>query len=301
MPYFTFFPVTQRLRRAFNGLATLVFGLAAMTILVSCAAYAPAGTSGASSDSQQAAQAVQPDAHLLIRKFKPKYESNISLRQYRQADEYVRVTAPSEMGAPFAFSTRYAQTEHMPLFAESNKPNSFSRTEKWGFLAFVAEFEQHAQILEGRFAKPAVPGDPFVEVVMRTEKLDEIGAAVGDRLILTHWDSHGEPRPIGVKIVGRWAPLDHSETYWFYDPEYFNEALMVPEHTYTNVILPRYRGIGYEYTWFATLKLDDRNTDAINTGIARIRSGLGAILGDVEVDFLPHPIERRGEERETTQ
>ncbi|MDE2839624.1 MAG: hypothetical protein OXM03_03245, partial [Chloroflexota bacterium] len=156
-----------------------------------------------------------------------------------------------------------------------------------GFISFVADFEGHIRILEGRFANPAKLGDPFIEVVMMTEKLDKIGAKVGDHLILVYRHPGGNPEPIEVKIVGSWAPLDPKELYWFYDPQYFSEALVVPEETYIDVILPGWEEIGYEYTWFTVYNASESDKDAITAGISQIQEDLDTIFGQVKINVLP--------------
>ena len=151
----------------------------------------------------------QPRASLLIRKFEQKNETNISLLQYQQADEYMRVTAPTEMGIPLLLSTRYGQTEHMAILTSGDEVSFSSRQfADWGFIAFATDFDKHVRILEGRYANPAKSGDPFIEAVVMTEKLDAIGAEVGDHLFVRFQRPGGEPEPIEVKVVGRWFPND---------------------------------------------------------------------------------------------
>jgi len=291
MIYSILTPIRKRLRSRSNALLATVIGLAAMAALVSCAQVNlnrlddPA--TQPSADEAQSRQERSP-ASLLVRKFERKDETNISLLQYEQADEYLRITAPSEIGVPVLLSTRYAQTEHMAILLKGDdKDLSARQFANWGFISFVADFDKHARIVEGRFANPAKPGDPFIEVVMMTDKLDEIGAQVGDHLILVYRDPGGDPEPIEVKIVGSWAPLDSKDVYWFYHPPYFNEGLMVPEETYIDVILLGWEEIGYEYTWFTVYSAGESDKDAISAGISRIREDLATIFGQVKIHVLP--------------
>ena len=216
---------SKRLRNS-NALLATVIGLVAMMALVSCGTLNPNGlndpaTQGSAVESQS--RQALPPVSLLVRKFEQRYETNISLQQYQQADEFLRVTAPSEIGVPVLLSTRYAQTEYMPILLKGDETNlSTRRFADWGFISFVADFDKHVRILEGRLANPAKTDDPFIEVMMMTEKLDEIGAKVGDHLILVYRMPNGELEPIEVKIVGSWSPIDPNEKYWFYHPPYFN-------------------------------------------------------------------------------
>ncbi|MYB76186.1 MAG: hypothetical protein F4X83_03640 [Chloroflexi bacterium] len=305
MIYSILTPISKRLRNRSNALLAAVIGLVAMAALVSCATVNLNELSGPatqpSADDAQSRQTRSP-ASLLVRKFEPRYETNISLLQYEQADEYLRVTAPSEIGVPVLLSTRYAQTEHMPILVQGDgRDFSTRRFVDWGFISFAADFDKHVHILEGRFANPAKPGDPFIEAVMTTEKLDEIGAKVGDHLILVYRHLGRDPEPIEVKIVGSWSPLDPKDVYWFYEPPYFNEGLMVPEETYIDVILPSWREIGYEYTWYTVYNAGESDIDAINTGISQIRADLAAIFGEVKIHVWPPDILTQSEERSNSQ
>ena len=300
MIYSILTPIRKRLRNRGNALLAAVIGLVAVAALVSCAQVnlnrldVPATQPAA--DDAQSRQARSP-ASLLVRKFERRYETNISLLQYQQADEYLRVTAPGEIGVPVLLSTRYAQTEHMPIVLRGNdESQAADQFTGWGFISFVADFDKHVRILEGRLANPAKPGDPFIEAVMMTEKLDEIGAQVGDHLILVYRKQpNGELEPIEVKIVGSWAPRDSKELYWFYDPSYFSEGLIVPEETYIDVILPSWEEIGYEYTWFSVFDAGESDTDAINMGISQIRSNLATIFGEVKIHVWPPEISTQGD------
>lgn len=291
MIYSILAPIRKRLQNRGNAFLAAVIGLIAMAALVSCGTVnlneLSAPSTQPSADDAQSRQAHSP-ASLLVRKFERKNETNISLLQYRQADEYLRERAPSKVGIPVLLSTRYAQTEHMAILMKGDDTNLSARSfNDWGFISFVADFEEHIRILEGRFANPAKLGDSFIEVVMMTEKLDKIGAKVGDHLILVYRHPGGNPEPIEVKIVGSWAPLDPKELYWFYDPQYFSEALIVPEETYIDVILPGWEEIGYEYTWFTVYNAGESDKDAITAGISQIQEDLDAIFGQVKINVLP--------------
>ena len=304
MTYSTLNLVTQRLRQSASVVFTSILGLVVMASLVSCGPLSPGQFGGLPGSSPEGVESEQPStqASLLIRKFEWKYEKGISLPQYRLADDYLRGTAPAEMGVSPLLSTRYAQTEYMPILTKGDGTNLSSRQfADWGYIAFIGDFDEHVQILEGRHAKPAESGDHFIEAVMMTEKLDAIGANVGDNLILIYRLPGGDLEPIEVKIVGRWSPTDPNEVFWFYNPPYFNEGLLVPEATYIDVILPGWDNIGYEYTWYSVFDVEPSNIDAVNAGVGHIRTNLAAIIGEVEIHVLPPGILAEGEEQSTTQ
>lgn len=292
--------VTERLHGSARHAFAAIAGLVVVAVLVSCGPLFPSEPGKAlPEDSAEEASlvAVRQPPSVLVRRFEPGNSAKISLPQYRQADDYMHSIAPIEIGVPTLLFTRYAQTKHMPILKRGDNANQSSRSfTDWGFLAFVGEFRDHIRILEGRHANAAEPGDAFIEAVMMTEKLDEIGAQVGDRLVLIHRNASGSPEPIEVKIVGRWSPSDPDEDFWFYHPDFFNEGLIVAEGTYTKVILPGWEGIGYEYSWymvFADSRIDSGRVDA---GIDHVRANLAAIIGEVEVHVWPPGLWTEGKE-----
>ena len=136
MTYSILVLVTKRLLNNINIVFSTILGLVVTVTLVSSVPLYSEGMSEMllhralrDTESRQA----QPRASLLIRKFEQKNETNISLLQYQQADEYMRVTAPTEMGIPLLLSTRYGQTEHMAILTSGDEVSFSSRQfADWG-------------------------------------------------------------------------------------------------------------------------------------------------------------------------
>jgi putative ABC transport system permease protein len=280
-------------------------GLAAMAVLVACGSLSSldVGVAPDQSPDSRASGPPTAQASLLVRKFEQRGNDGVSPRQYEQANRFMRDNAPAAFGLTPLLATRYAQTEHKPIFikGEDSKPFSTRQYTAWGFIAFVGGFEEHVRLLEGRLANPAASGDTLVEAVMTTAKLEEVGARVGDHLILGHRLPNGDWQPIEVKIVGRWAPTNPTDAFWFYDPTYLSEGLVVAEATYFETILASYEAIGYEFTWFTVFGLEENNTDAFAAGVDHVRASLPQILGEVRIAVWPPEIATQGEERSTTQ
>ncbi|MDE2839264.1 MAG: hypothetical protein OXM03_01400, partial [Chloroflexota bacterium] len=138
MIYSILAPIRKRLQNRGNAFLAAVIGLIAMAALVSCGTVnlneLSAPSTQPSADDAQSRQAHSP-ASLLVRKFERKNETNISLLQYRQADEYLRERAPSKVCIPVLLSTRYAQTEHMAILMKGDGTNLSARSfNDWGFI-----------------------------------------------------------------------------------------------------------------------------------------------------------------------
>lgn len=300
MTYSILHPIFLRLRQRVSPAFAVLAGLLMIVALVSCGPLYPGQDSRSPEAAQSGPSAVQ--ASLLVRKYKLRHEEDITLPQYRLADDFMRHTAPAALGLSPILSTRHAQTEYMPLVLKSEDsrvpPVQFAG---WGFISFVADFASHARIVEGRPAKPAGLADTVIEAVMMSERIDAIGAKVGDHVVLVYGAPGADLEPIEVKIVGRWVPEDPNGAYWFYQPPRFSEGLMVPEKTYFDVILPGWENIGFEYTWFSVFAIEPGDEDSVNIGVSRIQAELDAILGGVKVAVLPPEILTEDEVQSTTQ
>lgn len=281
-----------------------LLGLAIAAGLVSCGPLNPSKPSEAAPEDlakDPEVYAVRQPPSALFRKFETRQDSPLTMQQYRQADDYMHSFAPIDIGVPTLLFARYAQTEHMPILKRGeNAESSTRRFEHWGFISFIGDFIAHIRILEGRHAEAAQPGSPFIEAVMMTEKLDALGAQVGDFVTLIHRTPNGSLEPIEVKIVGRWTPKDPDEDFWFYDPQYFTESIIVAEGTYTKVVFTGWEGIGYEYTWYMVFAESRIDSERVDAGVEQVLSNLAGMIGDVEVRvWLPELT--NGKVQSTTQ
>ena len=159
----------------------------------------------------------------------------------------------------------------------------------YGFLAFMRDFDKHIKILDGRLPEPGKDANGDIEAMMATAGLDENGLEVGDRIAVV-WEKNGNLVPLNVKITGRWYPQDPDETYWFYQLDYFNNAIMVPEQSFFDNVAKPYEGIGHEYAWFMVFDVNAIRSDNVHRvldGISELRSRTATILGNVRMEISP--------------
>ncbi len=174
----------------------------------------------------------------------------ITLDDYNRANKYLTDDAPRVMGIPRKLYVTYGQTDSLPLLQRTDEASLTGREfAGYGFIAFIRDFEKHIKILEGRQANPEPDANGDIEAVMATAGMDEIGLDVGDRIVVVY-EKDGNLLPINIHIVGRWYPLNPDDTYWFYQLDYFNNGIMVPESSFFNNIAKPYEGIAHEYAWF---------------------------------------------------
>jgi putative ABC transport system permease protein len=220
--------------------------------------------------------------------FKP-----ITLEDYTKANDYISNDAQRVMGIPRRLYVTYGQTDSLPLLSRTDDTALTGREfAGYGFVAFVRDFEKHVKILDGRLPEPRKDANGDIEAVMATAGLDENGLEVGDRIAVV-WEKNGQLVPLNVKITGRWYPQNADETYWFYQLDYFNNAIVVPEQSFFDNVAKPYEGIGHEYAWFMVFDVNairSDNVDRVLEGINELRSRTATILGNVRMEISPESL-----------
>ncbi len=214
----------------------------------------------------------------------------ITLDDYDKANKYITDEAPGILGIPRKLHVTYGQTDSLPLLTRTDEASLTGREfAGYGFISYIRDFEQHVKMLDGRLPNKQPDANGDLEAVMATAGLDEIGLEVGDRIVVV-WDNNGQLTPINVKITGRWYPENPQDTYWFYQLDYFNNAIMVPEESFFANVARPYDGIAHEYAWFSVFDVTairSNNVDTILSGINEIRSRTATILGNVRMEISP--------------
>ena len=242
------------------------------------------GSSGGSSGSGAAAPVVTGNV------FKP-----ITLDDYTKANKYLTDDAQRVIGIPRKLYVTYGQSDSLPVLQRTDETSLTGREfAGYGFIAFIRDFEQHVKMLDGRLPNPKPDANGDIEAVMATAGMDEIGLDVGDKIAVVY-EKNGNLTPINVKIVGRWYPKDPDETYWFYQLDYFNNAIMLPEESFFENVAKPYDGIGHEYAWFMVFDVNairSNNVGRVLDGINELRSRTATILGNVRMEISPESLLR---------
>jgi putative ABC transport system permease protein len=214
----------------------------------------------------------------------------ITLEDYAKANEYITKDAPAVMGIPRRLYVTYGQTDSLPLLSRTDDESLTGREfAGYGFLAYIRDFEKHAKILDGRLPETGRNADGEIEAVMATAGLDENGLEVGDRIAVV-WEKNGTLTPVNVRITGRWYPQNPEDTYWFYQLDYFNNAIIVPEQSYFENVAKPYEGISHEYAWFMVFDVNAIRSDNVGRvleGISELRSRTATMLGNVRMEISP--------------
>ena len=243
-----------------------------------------AGAAAGSSGSASSAPAPVVSGNV----FKP-----ITIEDYERANDYLSKDAPRVIGIPRKQYVTYGQTDSLPLLTRTDELTLTGREfAGYGFIAFIRDFEQHVKMLDGRLPNPKPDANGDIEAVMATSGLDELGLEVGDRIVVVHeWG--GALRPVNMRITGRWYPTNPEETYWFYQLDYFNNAIVVPEQSFFDNVAKAYDGIAHEYAWFMVFDVTairSNNVARVLDGINELRSRTATMLGNVRMEISPESL-----------
>jgi putative ABC transport system permease protein len=217
----------------------------------------------------------------------------ITMEDYERANTYLTNDAARVIGIPRKLYVTYGQTDSLPLLFRTDDTSLTGREfAGYGFLAYMRDFEQHVKLLEGRMPRPTKTASGELEAVMATAGMDEIGVDVGDQIVVVY-EKSGVLTPINVTITGRWYPQDLDATYWFYQLDYFNNAIIVPEESYFTNVVRSYEGIAHEYAWFMVFDVDKIRSDNVPRlldGIAELRSRTATMLGNIRMEISPESL-----------
>lgn len=219
--------------------------------------------------------------------------------RYRQVDEFLGGSVGPLSTLDATLVARYARTEPYTLLLEprgevgpSLQDTAEGRAgprpkEGEAFLAFLDGLDQHVDVLEGRLPAPG----QVAEAAISTEMLDELGLTMGEQVAIVVPQSSGNART-DVRIVGRWAPRDQSEPYWFNQPSYYRNALIVTESVLDEFV-NRFPRAAREYAWFYTfdpMALRASDAERVTTGLAELRAAGDQALRGLRLDVSPEDL-----------
>ncbi len=207
--------------------------------------------------------------------------------RYRQVGSTLNQDAGSLTNLDVRPLSRYARTESYALQIAPRQGTGPRPQQGEAFLAFVQGLAEHVVVAEGGLPREG----PENEAIVATELLDELGLAVGERVNLVVPQTGG-PATIPLRIVGHWVPRDPTDPFWFNEPSYYRNALLVDETTLL-AFLDRFPRSAREYAWYytfdpATLRAAD--AERVATGLAELRLAADRTLRGLRLDVTPEDL-----------
>ena len=176
---------------------------------------------------------------------------------------------------PQKLGIRYFATDKLALY--NNDPAAYGGNQKpleWINLSTVNDLASHINLLEGRFPNPATPADDStIEVLAYEELATKLGLQTGETYILLDRSGafgKGKTTQIPVRITGIWNARDENEDYWFFRPDAFTDAFLVPEETFRDRISLFNKGEVYLAVWYQIMDGAGVHAESVGSLVANI-------------------------------
>lgn len=119
--------------------------------------------------------------------------------------------------------------------------------ERWMYLGFLSDLEDHIRIIDGQAPKPGKTGDVY-EVLVEEEVLDKQDLTVGMEFYLPVNREEDAPR-IQLKVAGAFVRKDQTDPYWTTTVAY-DQHFWLSEETFTQSILAEPEVLVGQFYWY---------------------------------------------------
>lgn len=282
-------------RRVWNQrllMVCLLSGLvAAVGILASIPLYADAVQHRLMQGELTEAGAYRPPFSFLWR-YIGAWNGNIDQAKYGPLDEYLSRQSANTIGLPLSTLVRHAQTDKLRLFPAAESQSFAGRGGGaepllWMTLGFISGLEDRIQVIEGVFPRAAAAGGD-VEVLVSQTLADQLGVQVGERYMLLGQGTKGARIP--VKIVGVWRAANPGDSFWFYQPQSFDEVLLSSEAAFTSQVMPSFERPLALVVWYQVFdgeRVRTADVPRLLDGVTTVEARVTALLNNTTLDASP--------------
>lgn len=219
----------------------------------------------------------------------------VDWERVKPVDEYLSGKVSEDLGLPAQLFVRYLKTDSLKLFpAEKGTYDTTQEPLAWVYFSSISDLEQHATLLEGEF--PSVSSGSagsVVDVLISEERATLLGAQAGE-MFTAYTTLRNEQTSttveFPVRIAGVWKATDPNEEYWFYSGQEFRDALLVPEETLTQRVIPYLRNEIYLGLWYWVMDGSDIHSADVPRLLGRIyttRQTAINLLPNMRLDISP--------------
>jgi len=169
------------------------------------------------------------------------WHGDVAWDAYTPADEYLSQQVGGVVGLPLDALIRHVQTRNLRLFPATDALG-FIEDEPllWTNLSFISGLKEHIEVIEGDFpsSPPQAGGTEGgnVPVLINQTLADQLGLQIGEQYVLFGSGQEGDQLP--VQIAGIWRPLNGLESFWFYQPSAFDQALLTSQPVFETQVAP---------------------------------------------------------------
>lgn len=210
----------------------------------------------------------------------------IAWKDLQPINQYMQDRLVQRIGLPNTLMVRYASTDKVRLMTADGVGEPLL----WINMIFATGMEDHIDILEGSYPKPVGPNDP-IEVLIAEDKANELGLQVGeDYLVLGPADR--EPKiQLPVRISGIWKPHNIRDDFWFYDPNAFEDSLIINEQAFAERVAMAAEKPVYTALWYGVMdgdKVRSGNVPQLTGNINRSLTEASALLPGISLSLSPY-------------
>jgi hypothetical protein len=171
------------------------------------------------------------------------WSGDVQWEQAQALDEYLGGDGVRTLGLPSKAVISYFETDLYRLFPTGE--TNYTETQSLGYFSFAtaADIESQIGIVEGALPQPAAPvADSPINVLIYQGMAEELGLQVGDAFTAyNHRDDGATLREIPVRVAGIWLPLNVDAEYWFVEPKFLDDVLLIPRETFVSRLSTAFR------------------------------------------------------------
>ncbi len=196
--------------------------------------------------------------------------------EYETVNDYTNKNLPKNIQLPQIRSVRYAKTDTMRLMPmEESVYEESSKPLKWISMAFLTDYEDKVEIIEGRLPEVKPVHKDFIDVLISQELAEEVGLHAGETYYVF---SEETAKNTGIKtqitipvyVAGIWKAKQEKSPYWVYHPGAFTNSLLIPEQSFIENIDPRLKEDVYFAFWSFVFDGENLHVEDISDFLSRL-------------------------------
>ncbi len=223
------------------------------------------------------------------------WHTPLEVNQYSPVDQFMGNPMSSLISLPSNGLTRYVTTDNLQLYPNGEKIQRSKRLDlvKLAFVSDLLETGQtsHIQLIEGRLPESVIDSGKVIEALVSLQLANDLGLQTGMTYLLYRPGQAGSPsfqQP--VTVTGIWAPMNPTDTFWFYPPVYFDKKLLVPEETFFGPVAGNLAKPVNEAVWriaFNGSRIHSEDVPGLIGRIEQAQTQINALLPYTDLETSP--------------
>lgn len=229
-------------------------------------------------------------AFALLFRYVGAWNEPLEWERVQTADSFISGPGLDRLQLPLAGLGRHARTDQLQLFLPASAEGTSTRQMLMHTtLGFVTGLDGQIDLVDGTPPQPATSLDGPVEVMIMRQMADRVGINVGDEFTLVS-ERAGSVVSIPIRIAALWEATNPNDPAWFFQPDAFNEVVLVPEATFTGPIAATLKDEVAQVLWFARLNgegLSVSEASPLLSRIEQVRVQAGGIVPGLKLEQSP--------------